>query len=280
MSATTLPSPPFTALMLAADRTAADPVATAAGVCCKAFSPVAGVPMLWRVLQALHASSAVDYCVLCGPPWSAVVQNEALHAAIRDGGIGWVAPQAGPSASASAGLGTLAAEVPVLLTTADHALLDSPIVDYFCAQAVASGCDVVVGLALHQQVMAAYPGMRRTALRFRDAAYCGCNLFALLTPAGRAVTTFWQRVEQQRKRPWRLLGALGWGTVVRYLLGRLTLAEALGRLSQRLQLRLGVVLLPFPQAAVDVDTVADWRFAEQLATRLSAVELPGDCRSA
>jgi hypothetical protein len=148
-------------------------------------------------------------------------------------------------------------------------------VDYFCAQAVASGCDAVVGLALHRQVLAAYPGMHRTALRFRDAAYCGCNLFALLTPAGRAVATFWQRVEQQRKRPWRLLGALGWGAVVRYLLGRLTLAEALDLLSQRLHLRLGVVLLPFPQAAVDVDSVADWRFAEQLAARLPAVTPPG-----
>jgi hypothetical protein len=31
--------------------------------------------------------------------------------------------------------------------------------------------------------------------------------------------------------------------------------------------RVKVVLLPFPEAAVDVDTVDDWRFAESIASR-------------
>jgi len=53
--------------------------------------------------------------------------------------------------------------------------------------------------------------------------------------------------------------------VLRYLLGRLSLSEALARLSRRLQLRLGFVLLPFPEAAVDVDSVDDWIFVRRLA---------------
>jgi hypothetical protein len=32
-------------------------------------------------------------------------------------------------------------------------------------------------------------------------------------------------------------------------------------------LRVAVVILPFPEAAVDVDTVSDWHFAQAIASR-------------
>jgi len=261
----TLHLTPFTAIILAGDRGPNDPVARAAGVCCKALSPVGGQPMVLRVLAALEESPAVARRLLCGPPWSAVEQNARLHAGIEAGNFGWLATQATPSASAAAALRTLPEQVPVLLTTADHALLSAGIVDYFCAQASHSGCDAVVALALYEQVAAAYPGIRRTVLKFQDNRYCSCNLFAFLTPRGRTVADFWRQVEQQRKRPVRMLRILGWTTVLRYLLGRLSLNEALARLSRRLGLRLGFVLLPFPEAAVDVDSVDDWMFVRRLA---------------
>jgi len=55
--------------------------------------------------------------------------------------------------------------------------------------------------------------------------------------------------------------------VLRYLLGRLTLEEGLQRLSRRLDLRIGAVILSHPEAAVDVDTVQDWHLVETIAAR-------------
>jgi hypothetical protein len=52
-------------------------------------------------------------------------------------------------------------------------------------------------------------------------------------------------------------GALGWFAILDYALGRLTLEAALGRLSRRLGLQARAVILPFPEAAVDVDSVED-----------------------
>lgn len=256
---------PFTAIILAGDRGPNDPVAQTAGVSCKALCPVDGQPMVLRVLAALEASPLVAGRLLCGPPWPAVEQNVRLHTGIATGDFGWLAPEATPSASAAAALQTLPAQVPVLLTTADHALLSARVIDYFCTQASHSGCDAVAALARYEQVAAAYPGIRRTVLKFQDDHYCSCNLFAFLTPQGRAMADFWRRIEQQRKRPVRMLGVLGWTIVLRYLLGRLSLSEALARLSRRLGLRLGFVLLPFPEAAVDVDSVDDWMFVRRLA---------------
>ena len=45
-----------------------------------------------------------------------------------------------------------------------------------------------------------------------------------------AVAEFWTRVEAQRKRPLRMVGMLGWWAVLRFLAGRLTLAEAIAHL--------------------------------------------------
>jgi hypothetical protein len=79
------------------------------------------------------------------------------------------------------------------------------------------------------------------------------------------VPQFWQRVEAERKHPLRVIRILGWTTVLRFLLGRLTLDDALGRLSVRLGCTAGAVVLPYAEAAVDVDTVADWQDAERIA---------------
>jgi hypothetical protein len=127
---------------------------------------------------------------------------------------------------------------------------------------------VVVGLARAEQVTAAFPGSRRTILRLGGHGYCGCNLFAFLTPAGRSAVGYWRRVEQERKRPLRMLtGALGWSAIVDYALGRLTLDRALARISRRLGLRAAPVILPFPEAAVDVDSVEDLQLVRAIVDR-------------
>ena len=91
------------------------------------------------------------------------------------------------------------------------------------------------------------------------ASFAGRHtLFAFFTPAGRRAVTYWRRVEEERKRPLRLVvGALGWPAIVAYALGRVTLEAGVRRVSRRLGLRAGIVILPFPEAAVDVDSADD-----------------------
>ena len=146
--------PKFTAVVLAADRGPHDPVAKAAGVRCKSLVPVGGRPMVLRVLDALAASQAVDTYILCGPPKSVLDQEPDLETLITSGNIRWVENQATPSASAFHVLQTLPDEIPILLTTADHALLSARIVDYFYSEAQATACDVVAGVARHEGVAA------------------------------------------------------------------------------------------------------------------------------
>ena len=260
----------FTAIVLAADRGPDDPVARSAGVPCKSLTPVAGIPMVFRVINALETTSEVDAIILCGPPEPILTQALELADLIAAGGnLNWYANQETPSTSAYYVLQRLPEEVPVLLTTADHALLNARILDYFCSHARATGCDVVAGIARHEAVAAAYPQTKRTATRLADGAYCGCNLFAFLTPRARLAADFWRQVESQRKNPLRVIRILGWAAVLRFLMGRLTLMEALDRLSRRLGFKAGAVIMPFAEAAVDVDSVSDLELVEKIVQKKS-----------
>jgi hypothetical protein len=157
----------------------------------------------------------------------------------------------------------------LLITTADHGLLDSAMVDDFCTSAVEAAAaphspDVVVGLVPHALVRAAFPDSRRTRLRFSDGVYCGSNLFAVLTGPGIEALRFWSEVEAHRKSPWKIARRLGFATLLRYLTRTLSVDAAFAAVSRRAGCTLGWVAVHEPRAAVDIDSVADWELARGL----------------
>lgn len=255
----------FTALVLAGDRRSPDPVAAATGAPCKALSPVAGRPVLLRVLDALEASGRIDATVICGPPAAALAACPELQERIDAGRITWLANLDSPGRSAEHCLGRLDVQAPVLLTTADHALLTAAIVREFLDGSLAANADATFGLVEYGAVAAAWPGVRRTVTRLRDGHYCGCNLYALVNARGRGLVTYWKRAEQSRKRPWLWIAQLlGPFTVLSYLAGMLTLDGAVRALSKRTGIRIRPVPLSLPRACIDVDTVADLRLVESI----------------
>ena len=258
---------PFTAIVLAGKRPGPDPVAEAAGVACKSFAPIGGRPMVHRVLDTLAAAGQIGPKFLCGLSRSLIEQEPELKSRFDKGEVKWLAGHATPSASTYHALQSVPDGMPVLVTTADHAFLSARIVDYFCSEARRMQYDLVAGLTLYKGVTSAFPETKRTAIRFKDSAYSGCNLFAFMNPRAYSAAAFWRRIEQQRKKPLQMMRILGLWPVVRYLTGKLSLSDGLEHLSNRLGIRAGAVILPFPEAAVDVDTVEDWKFAQALVEK-------------
>ena len=247
----------MTAIVLAGDRTKSDSLVDHSQVGAKAMVDIDGLPMVRRVLNALRSARVINRICLAGPEAAAVATDEPLAAWVDSGEIQWREPESSPSTSAYNLMRSLAPEEAVLLTTADHPLLTPEIVDAFGRQSLADDIDVAVGLAPHALVTEAYPGIKKTVLRFSDGDFCGCNLFAFITPEGRRAASFWRKIEQQRKKPMVVIGLLGWSAVIRYRLGLLSLEEALAKLSKRLGLRIRAVILPYANAAIDVESIAD-----------------------
>lgn len=265
---------PLGIVVLAGDRGPADPLCQAAGVPAKVLVPVGGAPVLVRVLDALDRLPGGGARIVSGPAAPALAAAPQLTERLRAAGWRWVAPAASPASSALAAVHAAGASTPLLLTTGDHALLNGAILHEFLAGAAqlrTQGIDLAVGFVPLERVRARFPGARRTALRFRDGEVCTCNLFALLTPAAAGVIDLWQRVERDRKQPWKIVRLLGPLTLLRFLLGRVTLAEALDRLGRIAGARIRPVLLSHPEAAVDVDSIADWELVKTVvAERESA----------
>jgi CTP:molybdopterin cytidylyltransferase MocA len=255
----------FTAVVLAADRTANDPIASKTGVACKAIAPVAGTPMIIRVLNALEASGMVQAIVICGPPKHVLSDCPELEKRIESGRVTWIPNLDSPSRSADSALARIDPAAPILLTTADHALLTPSIVQHFLSQSRMTGADATVGVVKHEDVMAAFPGTKRTVIRLRDGGFCGCNLYAFLNHRGRGLVSFWQRAEDLRKRPWLLIGQVfGPLLVLFYILGLLSINRGLSAVSAKTGIKVRPVFLPYPQAGVDVDKVEDLRLAESV----------------
>ena len=252
---------PFTALVLAGRRGGEDLVARHCGVTDKCLAPAGGVPMLARVLAALAASPSIDriFVVLEDPMILDRLPGIPRCTALTS------APT--PSLSVLRALDEVEAALPMLVTTADHALLSAAVVEHFGAAARATGADAVAGLTAAEVVRKAYPETQRTYLRLRDAHYSGANLFAFMSSEARKAIAFWRRVEQDRKRPWRMIRAFGLGPLLAYLLGRLTLESAMARASAIIGARVAAVRLPFAEAAIDVDKPADLELVNAILAR-------------
>jgi GTP:adenosylcobinamide-phosphate guanylyltransferase len=251
----------FTALVLAGSRGPADPVAAAAGVAHKALVPVAGRPMLLRVIDTLRQCPEIGSIVLCAEP-SLLRELPQLAAAVASGRLAAIPAASSPARSVLAALDRLPDPLPLLVATADHPLLTPAMVRHFLAGL--GDCEAAAAAAEESVIAPAYPDTRRTYIRLKGGAYSGCNLFAFTAADAAAAARFWTKVERYRKQPWRLFAAAGPLTLLAFLTRRLDLAAAVERLSAMLGVRLRVVTMPFAEAAIDVDKPADLALAEKI----------------
>jgi hypothetical protein len=151
---------------------------------------------------------------------------------------------------------------PLLVTTADHALLDSDTIDEFCA--ASRGADLAIGVVERNVLMQRFPGAERTWLKFRGGAYTGANLFALRSPKVAPVVRLWRSVEQDRKKGWRIIALVGPLVLLGALLRLLSIDNVLALLGRKLGLAIKAVQLSDPVAGVDVDKPVDHTLAEEI----------------
>jgi CTP:molybdopterin cytidylyltransferase MocA len=254
------------ALLLAGNRREGDSVARMAGVSHKALVPINGVPMLVRLYRTLRAVPGLGAIHLCIDDAALLDQMPELAEAREAGHLRVVLPAESPAASLARALGDISLDRPLLVATADHPLLSVAMVEHVLAQAPAD-CDLAVGLADAAIVSNAYPGAIRTFYRFGKQRVSGCNLFLVRTGRARAVALFWRRMERHRKKPWRLIWEIGPLALLRVAVGNLGLEDAFAHVSRLAGARIRPVLLPFPEAPIDVDKPADFELVSEILRR-------------
>ena len=258
----------WNALVLAAGRGPDDPMARAFDVSHKCLLPVGGVPMLRRVVGALRAHPRVGGI-------SVVIEREDIAARAFGGRLPEdvrVLPAAdSAAASVLRAVEEEGVRPPLLVTTADHALLNGAMLDAFLQGAEeAVDADLAVALVRREDVLARWPEARRTWLKLGRDRVTSCNLFALRTEGALKAVAFWRQAERNRKRPWKIALAFGIPALLRLLLGGGDARGVLEDLSRRLGLVARPVFLPMAEASVDVDKPEDLELAERILEERTA----------
>jgi GTP:adenosylcobinamide-phosphate guanylyltransferase len=244
----------YTAVVLAGSRPGRDAFAEQFGADLKALIPVGGEPMVVRPVETLLTAEDVgDVIVLSQVPEriaEALPKNPRLSLRKSDATIATTMLELCFDKTT---------QWPLLVTTADHALLEVETVDEFIAYAEG---DISIGVVERQTLLKRFPDSKRTWLKFRGGAYTGANLFALNSPKAAAAIELWRSVEQDRKKGWRLISLLGPIVLIGTALRLLSIEGALARLGGKLGLDVHAVVLSNPLAGVDVDKAEDHALAE------------------
>ena len=246
-----------TALVLAGSRPEGDPFAASHGANTKALIPVCGEPMVLRPVRALLACDDVGEVVV-------LTQRPELLAEV-------LAEQ--PKLSIRRSLGTIAdtlAELchdpatswPMLVTTADHALLTPAMVAEFIDKA--QGADIAVAFVESKALLARFPNAERTWLAFGGGRYSGANLFLLGSPSAERAINMWRSVESDRKKGFRVLAALGPALFMGVVLKLRSLHQTAETLSGKLGILVRAVEMSDPLAAIDVDKPSDHALVEAI----------------
>ena len=246
-----------TAIVLAGSRPGGDPLAKAHGAQLKALITVGGKPMVRRPVDALLESDEIGEIRVLSqrPELLKPVLPRSKRVSIE---------QSGDTIATTLEAYCFDPKVdwPLLVTTADHALLTSEMIEDFLS--LARRGDIAVGVVEKRNLMYRLPQSERTWIKFRGGAYSGANLFLLASPRVLPALELWRSAEQGRKKPWRLLSVLGPLNLLGALLRLRTIDQTLGTVGRKLGLNAIAVELADPLAAVDVDKPADHALVEAI----------------
>ncbi len=249
-----------TAIVLAGERPGGDPFARARGVTAKALIPVAGEAMVSRVARALADHPGIGRIVVVAQDFEALQDDPACAWMTSDKKIAFARSRATIAATIEQLIDQGSA--PMLVTTADNALLTRAMVDHFLATARTH--DLGIAMVERRTLLSAYPLSQRSWLKFRGGAWSGANLFWIGGEAVLPLIANWRAVEQDRKKGWRVISAFGPGILLAAVLRLVTLPGAIARIGRRHGIDAKLVSMPQPEACIDVDKPADLALAEAI----------------
>jgi GTP:adenosylcobinamide-phosphate guanylyltransferase len=229
-----------------------DKLALAEGVADKAMLPAGGRPMIDWVLDALAAAQRVGEVTVVADEGSPL--NDHLAGRVR------VATPQGPTFfdSIEAGMAAYADQPRVLVCTGDIPLATGEHIDEFLGRCElepsAELCYSMIRASVCEQQL---PGGRRTTVKLREGVFTGGNIVTM-SPA------FLVREKQRfaevfalRKSPLKLCRLLGWGFVIKLVLGRASVPALVNRAKALLNCDLAAIESPYASIGFDVDKPED-----------------------
>jgi GTP:adenosylcobinamide-phosphate guanylyltransferase len=255
-------------VVLAGDRSELPQWVVEQNVSHKLLVPLADEPLIGWTLKALMPERRFSsLSMACNHPQLIAFGNEKGLSILPSGNSGFE--------TMSLSIKALEEQDFILFVSGDHALLTPEMLQHFIQESLLANHDLSVGIVSREQVQAEYPDAVRTFFPFKNQlAITGANLFLFRRASFVNQSSDLAMFETNRKFQWSCLKAFSPWFALKILFRQLTVAEAAEYFSQRFGLTMGGVLLPFAEAAIDVDKQSDFVLVQHiLENRLVDAEL-------
>lgn len=216
----------------------------------KGLVPVLGRPMAEWVVETLLASESVDRVAVVIPDDADVSPWLRQHASVvvRDGRF---------IDNVFAGIDSFGDGRASLVTTGDIPALTTAAVDDFVARASAAGADFAYPLVPEDDMLAQFPGSKRTFVRIVGGRVTGGNVSLLSPELVARNRDIGQRLFDTRKSPVAMARVVGLPFVVKLALGRLRPVDVERRMERLLGGRCAAITTSHASIGADVDKPVD-----------------------
>jgi GTP:adenosylcobinamide-phosphate guanylyltransferase len=215
----------------------------------KALVDVAGKPMIQWVVDALGAAKRVSNVIVVGlSPKSGVTCQKPLY---------FVSNQGRMLANIVAGVNK-ALEINkrnryVLVVSSDIPAIKPDMVDWLIKTCMETKDDLYYGVCPQDVMEARFPDSKRTYTHLKDMDVCGADMNVTHVRMATEHLDMWESLIDTRKSPLRSARLIGFGTLFALFTRRLTLEDAVRRVSERIGIKGRAIVWPYAEPCMDVD---------------------------
>lgn len=224
--------------------------ARAAGTPVKALAPVRGQTMLARMIDGLRGAGIDEI---------AVVGGEEVRAACGASVDRFVEESPSGSENLLRALRAWPQDERLIYATSDLPYVTASAIADFVRR-VGEGT-LAMGLADYRAFRERFPGGPAVGIRLGGERVVNGGIFSIPHGATERLAAIATRFFEARKRPWRMASLVGPGVLIRFLSGRLRVADLETMALHVLQVPAQALRGCAPELAFDVDTLAEYEYA-------------------
>lgn len=225
-----------------------DPLALALGAERKALIEVAGKAMVQWVVQALRASGRIGLIAVVGVgPEDGADLGDVLH----------VPNQEGQFDNTLAGIRAVQERAPqtemVVVASGDIPLLRAETVDWYVDTCERRPVDFYYTLIEQKVMEKQYPGSGRSYVPLVEGRFCGGDLSWVRAAVVRNNEQLVRDLLARRKNAFAQIRLAGYGTILKFLLRRLSIRDAERVGSRLMHCDTRIIVSPYADMGMDVD---------------------------
>lgn len=227
----------------------------------KGLVPVAGKPMVEWVVDAMLAAETVAEVAVVAPtaedlgPWA----DKPHKLVVSDGSF---------IENVIAGVNAFRANRPVLIVTGDLPALSPQAIDDYVTRSLEAGAEVSYPLVSEEDMVAQFPGSKRTFVRVNHGNVTGGNMMLMAPSLAERNRVIGQRLFDTRKSPVQMARVIGLPFIVKLVTGRLMVADVERKMEQMLGGKCAAIYTSYASIGADIDKPIDVIVTERVLYEL------------